>query len=170
VFNPRSSAFICGQLFFCVLGNLERTVKLTGEFTFNATQDKVWGILNDPAILQKHMPGCESLESTGTDEFKATLKVGVAAIKGTYVANLRITDKAPPERYTLHVEGQGGPGFVKGSGSVVLSADGGGTKLQYDGDLQFGGLIARVGGRLLSGFAEKMTREFFESLGKEAEG
>ncbi len=145
-------------------------MKLTGAFTFNAPRDKVWAILNDPAVLQKHMPGCESLEATGNDEFKATLKVGVAAIKGTYVANLRITDKAPPERYTLHVEGQGGPGFVKGVGTVTLAADGSATKLSYDGDLQFGGLIARVGGRLLGGIAEKMTREFFESLGKESEG
>ena len=145
-------------------------MKLTGEFTFNAPRDKVWAILNDPAILGRHMPGCESLEPTGADEFKATLKVGVAAIKGTYIANLRITDKAPPERYTLHVEGQGGPGFVKGEGTVTLAAEGAATRLSYDGDLQFGGLIARVGGRLLSGIAEKMTREFFESLGKEAEG
>jgi carbon monoxide dehydrogenase subunit G len=145
-------------------------VKLTGAFTFNAPRDRVWAILNDPAILRKHMPGCESLEATGTDEFKATLKVGVAAIKGTYIAKLSITDKAPPERYTLHVEGQGGPGFVKGAGTVTLAADGAGTRLSYDGDLQFGGLIARVGGRLLSGITEKMTRDFFESLGKEAEG
>jgi carbon monoxide dehydrogenase subunit G len=144
-------------------------MKLNGEFIFNAPRDKVWAILNDPKTLQKHMPGCENLEETGTDEFKATLKVGVAAIKGTYTANLRITDKAPPERYTLHVDGQGGPGFAKGSGTVVLSENGGGTKLVYDGDLQFGGLIARVGGRLLSGVAERMTREFFEGLGKEAE-
>jgi hypothetical protein len=146
------------------------TVKLTGEFTFAAPQEKVWAILNDPAILRKHMPGCETLESTGNDEFKATMKLGVAAVRGTYVANLRITDKAPPERYTLNVEGQGGPGFVKGIGTVVLAAAGAGTKLSYEGDLQFGGLIARVGGRLLSGIAEKMTREFFEGLGKEAEG
>lgn len=145
-------------------------MKLTGEFIFNAPREKVWAILNDPAVLQRHMPGCESLEAEGEDAYKATLKVGVAAIKGTYTANLRITDKTPPERYTLHVEGQGGPGFVKGQGSVVLSAEGGATRLTYDGDLQFGGLIARVGGRLLSGIAEKMTREFFESLGKEAEG
>jgi hypothetical protein len=145
-------------------------MKLTGEFTFSAPQEKVWEILNDPTILQKHMPGCEHLEATGNDEYKTTLKVGVAAIKGTYTAHLRITDKTPPERYRLQVEGQGGPGFVKGEGSVVLSAEGKRTRLQYDGDLQFGGLIARVGGRLLSGIVEKMTREFFESLGKEAEG
>ncbi|MND04172.1 Carbon monoxide dehydrogenase subunit G (CoxG) [compost metagenome] len=53
---------------------------------------------------------------------------------------------------------------------MVLTEEGAGTKLAYDGDLQFGGLIARVGGRLLSGVADKMTREFFEGLGKEAEG
>jgi carbon monoxide dehydrogenase subunit G len=33
-----------------------------------------------------------------------------------------------------------------------------------------GGLIAAVGQRLLSGITDKMTRDFFESLGNEAVG
>jgi len=145
-------------------------VKLKGTFTFAAPRAKVWRILNDPAVLERHMPGCESLEPIGPDEYRATLKIGVAAIKGTYRATLKIKDRKDMEGYTLRVEGSGKPGFVKGEGRVLLADDGNQTVLTYDGDLQIGGLIARVGQRLLSGITEKMTRDFFESLGNEAVG
>jgi len=135
-----------------------------------APRAKVWQVLNDPQTLQRHMPGCESLELVGPDEYKATLKIGVAAIKGTYIATLKIKDRKEGESYTLAVEGSGAPGFVKGEGRVVLTDDGANTVLNYNGDLQIGGLIARVGQRLLSGITDKMTREFFESLSKEAAG
>lgn len=143
-------------------------MKLTGTFSFAAPRARVWQALNDPAVLQRHMPGCESLDLIGPDEYKATLKVGVAAIKGTYIATLKIKDRKDLEGYTLMVEGSGAPGFMKGEGRVLLADEGGRTVLTYEGDLQIGGLIARVGQRLLSGITEKMTRDFFESLGNEA--
>jgi carbon monoxide dehydrogenase subunit G len=145
-------------------------VKLTGSFTFAAPRAKVWQALNDPAVLQRHMPGCESLELVGRDEYKATLKIGIAAIKGTYRATLKIKDRKESEGYSLAIEGSGAPGFVKGEGRVSLADEGAGTVLSYEGDLQVGGLIAAVGQRLLSGITDKMTRDFFESLGNEAVG
>jgi carbon monoxide dehydrogenase subunit G len=145
-------------------------VKLTGSFTFAAPRAKVWQALNDPAVLQRHMPGCESLELVGRDEYKATLKIGIAAIKGTYRATLKIKDRKESEGYSLAIEGSGAPGFVKGEGRVSLADEGAGTVLSYEGDLQVGGLIAGVGQRLLSGITDKMTRDFFESLGNEAVG
>jgi carbon monoxide dehydrogenase subunit G len=145
-------------------------VNLSGSLTIAAPRASVWRVLNDPAVLQRHMPGCESLEPIGPDEYKATLKIGVAAIKGTYAATLRIKDRTELEGYTLMVEGSGAPGFAKGEGRVNLTEEGGGTVLTYEGDLHFGGLIARFGQRLLSGIAERMTREFFESLSNEALG
>ncbi len=145
-------------------------MNLSGSLTIAAPRASVWRVLNDPAVLQRHMPGCESLEPIGPDEYKATLKIGVAAIKGTYAATLRIKDRTELEGYTLMVEGSGAPGFAKGEGRVNLTEEGGGTVLTYEGDLHFGGLIARFGQRLLSGIAERMTREFFESLSNEALG
>ena len=144
-------------------------MKLEGEFTFDAPIATVWAILNDPAVLKQHMPGCESLEPVGPDEYEAVLKIGVAAIKGTYKARLRITDKQAPSAYRLHVDGSGKPGFVKGEGAVTLEAQGERTVLRYSGDLQVGGLIARVGQRLLGGISERMTRDFFQGLGQSAE-
>jgi len=143
-------------------------LNLAGEVTIPASRQHVWAVLNDPAVLQRHMPGCESLEATGPDTYEAVLKIGVAAIKGTYKATLRISDRVEPASYRLHVEGSGKPGFVKGSGSVALEEQEGGTRLTYQGDLRVGGLIARVGQRLLGSISERMTREFFEGLASEA--
>lgn len=144
-------------------------MKLEGDFTFNAPRDKVWAILNDPEVLGRHMPGCQSLDPVGEDEFEAVLSIGVAAIKGTYKARLRVTDKEPPAAYRLHVEGSGKPGHVKGEGQVHLSEQDGQTHLRYEGDLHVGGLIARVGQRMLGSITQRMTRDFFQALGSEAE-
>ncbi len=144
-------------------------MKLEGEFTFNAPREKVWSILNDPAVLKKHMPGCESLEAVGDDQYEAVLMIGVGAIKGSYKAKLTLKDQNPPESYTLQIEGSGRPGFVKGEGRVRLKDLSGQTALSYSGELQVGGLIARVGQRLLGTISEKMTRQFFQDLGAEAE-
>lgn len=143
-------------------------MKLAGEVRFEAPRERVWVILNDRDVLQRHMPGCESLQEVEPDRYEAVLKIGVAAIKGTYMATLRISERAEPDSYRLHVEGQGKPGFVKGEGKVHLHEEGEGTRVTYDGDLQVGGLIARVGQRILGSITQRMTREFFEGLSGEA--
>ena len=154
----------------CNPNNSNPPVNLNGSFTFAAPRPKVWKVINDPAVLARHMPGCESLEMVSPDEFRATLKIGLAAFKGTYIATLKLRERVQNEGYILTVEGVGGPGFVKGEGRVLLADAGPNTVLVYNGDLQIGGLLARVGQRLIVGLADKLTRDFFESLGKEAVG
>jgi len=93
----------------------------------------------------------------------------VGAIKGAYQARLEIVNKQPGRGYTLRVAGSGKPGHVKGEGQVRLSGDGEITELEYEGDLQIGGLIARVGQRIIGTVSRQMAARFFEGLGHEAE-
>lgn len=143
-------------------------MKFEGEALFQAAPERVWDVLNDPDLLKKHLPGCESLEKITENEFQLVLVVGVGAIKGTYKTRLRIVDSQPPERYTLQVDGSGRMGFVKGEGHVHVQAAGEGSKVRYEGELHVGGTVARVGMRLLENIAQKMTRRFFEDLAAEA--
>ena len=48
-------------------------MEMTGERRINATRDQVWAALNDPAVLQKAIPGCETVERVGDDQFTAKL-------------------------------------------------------------------------------------------------
>jgi hypothetical protein len=126
----------------------------------------VWEAFLDPERLRRAIPGCERLEAVGPDEYRAVMKVGVAAVKGTFEGKVRLTDKKPPESYRMAVEGSGGPGFVRGETTVTLSEIPGGTRVAYSADVQVGGLIAGVGQRMLGGVSRMMAEQFFTRMGQ----
>jgi carbon monoxide dehydrogenase subunit G len=136
-------------------------MKIEGQSDIAAPRDKVWAAFLDPATLAKALPGCEQLDEIGAGEYKATMKVGVAAIKGTFQGKVRLTDQEPPNRYRMAVEGSGGPGFVRGDAAMELSDIEGGTRVSYSADVQVGGLIASVGQRMLGGVSKMMLDQFF---------
>lgn len=139
-------------------------MKVQGQYSFPAEQAQVWTLLLDPESLKHCIPGCESLEPTGPDQFQATLKVGVAAIRGTYKGKVAITEKQELQSYKLLVEGSGGPGFVRGAATISLEADGESTRVLVDGDGQVGGTVAGVGQRMLGGVAKMLMDQFFNCL------
>lgn len=145
-------------------------MKVEGGFTFKADRSRVWAVMLDPEALKGCIPGCESLEPTGQDEYKATLKVGVAGIRGTYTGKVKISDVNEPESYRLTVEGQGSAGFVRGTGLLNLAPNGDSTDVKVDGDAHVGGTIANVGQRLLGGAMKMMMGQFFNCLDKRIQG
>jgi carbon monoxide dehydrogenase subunit G len=140
-------------------------MKIEGANEIPAPQDKVWTAFLDPATLAKAIPGCEGLEEIGPGEYKAVMKVGVAAIKGTFEGKVKLMDLEPPSRYRMSVEGKGGPGFVKGEATMSLTpVDPNTTRVSYDADVQVGGLIASVGQRMLGGVSKMMLDQFFTRM------
>jgi uncharacterized protein len=144
-------------------------LKLSLAQTIPADRERVFDALVDPAILQRCIPGCESLVETAPDTYEATLKIGVAGLKGTYVGKATVTNKQRPEALTLGFEGKGGPGFVRGSAAIVftIDAEAKATRVGCEADVQVGGLIAAVGSRLIEATARKLAADFFETLAKQ---
>ncbi len=139
-------------------------MKVEGAYSFPGNPEKVWDLLLDPESLRSCIPGIETLTETGPDAWDAQLKVGVAAIRGTYKGKVAIIDKQQPEAYTLQIEGSGGPGFVKGTARITLQPDGESTQVHVDGDGQVGGMLAGVGQRMLPGVAKMLMNQFFDCL------
>ena len=139
-------------------------MEITGSYTFNAPPDRVWDLLMNPALLSSCIPGCEGFEPDGDDRYKVTMTVGLAAITGTYNGTVQLVDKQPHSSYRLIVEGQGRPGFVKGSSAIALRPEGAATAVDVTGSVQTGGPIARVGQRLIGGVAKMMMDRFFACL------
>jgi uncharacterized protein len=139
-------------------------MKVEGAYTFPAPPQQVWDLLLDPDSLRQCIPGAESLTETSPDHWDAVMKVGVAAIKGTYKGKVAIVDKQAPSSYTLQVEGSGGPGFVKGTAKISLEQNGEATNVKVEGDGQVGGMLAGVGQRMLPGVAKLLMNQFFECL------
>jgi carbon monoxide dehydrogenase subunit G len=118
--------------------------------------------LNDPAVLQACIPGCESLEKTSDTEMKAKVRLRIGPVSASFTGKVTLSDIDPPNGYRISGEGQGGvAGFAKGGAVVALRDDGGGTVLDYNVDAQVGGKIAQVGARLIEGTARKLSDEFF---------
>ena len=66
---------------------------ITGSYTFNAPPDRVWTLLMDPAVIASCIPGCEKLEPTGEDRYRASLTIALAAITGSYEGTVQISEK-----------------------------------------------------------------------------
>jgi carbon monoxide dehydrogenase subunit G len=145
---------------------------VSASYPFDAPQQRVWDLLIDPDVIASCLPGCETMERTGDDTYRAKLTLGIAAITGRYEGTVRMTDKDEPTGYTLFVEGKGASGFVNGSATVTLAESDGGatTRVDVTGKAQVGGTIARVGQRLLGGVSKMMMDRFFACLQAKAAG
>jgi carbon monoxide dehydrogenase subunit G len=145
-------------------------MKLEGSHDIPAPRERVWAAFLDPEVLKQAIPGCEKLEAIGDGEYKATMKIGVAAVKGTFEGKVRLFDLKPPESYRMSVEGSGGPGFIRGETQITLSDADGGTRVSYTADVQVGGLIAGVGQRMLGGVSKMMADQFFNKMSQLLQG
>jgi uncharacterized protein len=141
-------------------------VKVSGTHLLKAPRDRVWQCLNDPAFLKECLPGCESMEPTGPDQYEVTLTIGIAVVKGKYAGIVSLSEKVPPQRFKMQVEGKGTGGFMQGTGVLELSEDAQETMVTYQGDVQVGGPIASVGQRLLEGAAKMIVGQFFNAVEK----
>ena len=133
-----------------------------------ASKEKVWAALNDPEVLKKCIPGCQSLEMNSPTEMTATVVFKVGPVKATFGGKVTLSDLDPPNSYRISGEGSGGiAGFAKGGASVKLEAESADvTILHYEVDAQIGGKLAQLGGRLIDSTSKKLAGEFFAAFGE----
>ncbi|NIM41407.1 MAG: carbon monoxide dehydrogenase [Hydrogenophaga sp.] len=140
-------------------------MELNGDILVAAPRDKVWAALNDPQVLARCIPGCESMEATSDTERTARVAVKVGPVRARFTGHLRLQDVRPGEGCTLQFEGSGGAaGMAKGQSSVSLSEEGEGTRLRYTAQASVGGKLGQVGGRMIDAAAKQMADQFFEAF------
>jgi carbon monoxide dehydrogenase subunit G len=140
-------------------------MKLEGEYIFDGPREEVWNIVRDPEVLATALPGTQSLEQVGENEYAGQMHVRIGPVSGVFAGRLTVSDEVPPESYTLSVDGRGAPGFAKGVGSVLLlEHTDEKTLLRYEGDMQVGGRIASVGQRLIDTASRSMIGQGLDAL------
>lgn len=137
-------------------------MRFEGEYLVPTAPERVWEGLNDPEVLRRSIPGCTAMERTGESEFTATVTAKVGPVSATFKGKVELADLNPPVSFTLRGRGQGGPaGFAKGEARISLAGEAVGTRLTYTADVDVGGKLASVGGRLIQGVARKNADDFF---------
>src|SRR3954468_24211143 len=135
---------------------------MSGEQQLTAPREKVWAALINPEVLKPCIPGCETLDVTGENEFSAVATNKIGPVKARFKGKVRLTDLDPPNSYKISGEGDGGiAGFAKGGATVALSDKDGGTLLTYNVEAQIGGKLAQLGQRLINSAAKKTADDFF---------
>ena len=139
-------------------------MELSGDHAFTAPRTRVWDFMLDPETLRQCLPGCEALTEVGPDEYEATMKIGIGAIRGSYQGRVKISNKDEPNSYTMLVEGKGPAGNISGEGSIVLADDGERTLVNWSGKANVRGTLARIGGRVIQPAARTIVGQFFSCL------
>ena len=143
-------------------------MEMSGSRQIQAAQDVVWRALNDPVILQKCIPGCESLEKIDDTTMKGVvaLRMGPMALK--FAGDVALSNLNPPTSYRLTGSGKAGPaGFASGFADVKLAPKDGGTELSYKVESTVGGRMAQLGSRLIDATAAQLAGEFFDKFAAE---
>src|SRR6201987_444664 len=97
-------------------------MQMTGQQRIAASRQKVWEALNDPDVLRRCIPGCQSLEKEADDRLKATVEIKIGPIGARFNGAVTLSDLDPPNGYPITREGQGGTvGFAKGGAKVRLA-------------------------------------------------
>jgi carbon monoxide dehydrogenase subunit G len=143
------------------------SLDIKGEYRISCDRQRVWEALNDPAVLQKCIPGCESLEMEGESHMRARIVAAIGPVKSKFDTRISLENLDPPQSYTLSGESKAGAaGFGRGSADVRLQETDTGTLLSYDAKFQVGGKLAQVGSRLVLGATRKMADDFFGNFSR----
>src|SRR5438067_388130 len=140
-------------------------MEMSGEQLVPAPQKVVWDALNDPEMLKASVPGCESIDKIGDNEYQVLMVARVGPVSAKFKGKLALSDIQAPNSYSISFEGQGGPaGFAKGGAQVRLASEGDKTKLSYDVKASVGGKLAQIGSRLVDAAAKKVAADFFRTF------
>lgn len=142
-------------------------MEVRGEHRFQASRAVTWAALLDPAAIEAATPGCESFVVKAPGVYDVVVKVGIAALKGTYRGTVTVEDARPEDSFRLVLNGDGQPGSFQGDATLDLEEASDGTRLRYRSEIRAQGGLARLGAPLLAGSAKILIGQFFKGMERE---
>jgi len=141
-------------------------MELTNQFRVGVPLHEAWTLLTDVERIAPCMPGAELQEIEG-DEYRGVVKVKVGPITAQYKGAARIieADEAA-RRIVLKGEGRDtrGQGNASATVTVLLAADGAGTQVSVDTDLNVTGKVAQFGRGVMADVSSKLLGQFVACL------
>jgi uncharacterized protein len=145
-------------------------MELNGSTVIAQPKEKVWAALNNEAILQQCITGCEAMQRIDANSMSARLGIKLGPVRAKFNGQVTMSNVRPLEGYTLTFEGSGGAaGFAKGSSNVELTTVDAGTQVSYTVNASVGGKLGQIGGRMIDAAAKGMADDFFAAFGKALE-
>ncbi|MGQ0608171.1 MAG: CoxG family protein [Chloroflexota bacterium] len=138
-------------------------MQFSGSVEIAAARDKVWAFVSDPVQMGGCGPGVETVEIVDDDHFTAKAKIVVGPISARFTVNAEFTERTAPHEAKVRAQAKAPGTAVDGSAEMSLR-DGdtdGTTIMDWSADVQFSGMMASLGARLIEGTANKLIGQTF---------
>jgi len=136
-----------------------------GSFEVSASKEVSYAFATDPAKITTIFPDVQDVKIIDSETFELKTKIGISFIKGTMDVKGNIAEKIPSKFVKLKAKANGlGSSIDLESGFSMDDGTNGGTVVKWTADAIIGGLIARVGSRLIDSAAQKYIEQIITSL------
>jgi len=110
---------------------------------------RLWGALSDPERLGEALPQVGPVDVESADAFSATVRPATGLGFTPLRLDVRIAQREEPRRVRITGDGAGGEQRVAFDVTLVLSEDGDGCTVAWDGRVQAFGVLASLTQRVL---------------------
>ena len=139
-------------------------MKVEGTRRYEASRERVWEVLNDPAEMAGLMPGVESFEIVDDTHWKAKVKVPLGLGSMKMSIDFEKTESRPPEHASLNAKGKGVGAIMSMETQFDLSEDGGGTDMRWQADVRILGQVASMGQRVVQPIVNQQVEQVLNAL------
>jgi carbon monoxide dehydrogenase subunit G len=140
-------------------------VLIDGQFDVAAAPADVLAHLFDARLMASCLPGCESLEQSGDDRYRAVVAVALAGVKARFDLQVEVTERlADGVRATTRGEEGGNASTLQATSEVRLSPVAGGTHIDYRSDVAVTGRLGRFALGMMKKKAQSLGDEFAANL------
>lgn len=141
-------------------------MNVMGTRRIDATPEAVYRAICDPATLMAVIPGCESVEQVGSDEYVGRIVLRLPGVVDEFRSHVRVVDAVLPERAGLEGQLEGTAGSISGRADFELTRDSGWTAINYRGRAVIQGPLARLDSRFAEHLAETLIDQGLRALGE----
>jgi carbon monoxide dehydrogenase subunit G len=140
-------------------------VLIDGQFDVAAAPADVLAHLFDARLMASCLPGCESLEPSGEDRYRAVVAVALAGVKARFDLQIEVTERlADGVRATTRGEEGGNASTLQATSEVRLVPNAGGTHVDYRSEVAVTGRLGRFALGMMKKKAQSLGEEFAANL------
>jgi carbon monoxide dehydrogenase subunit G len=140
-------------------------VLIDGQFDVAAAPAVVLAHLFDARLMASCLPGCESLEQSGDDRYRAVVAVALAGVKARFDLQVEVTERlADGVRATTRGEEGGNASTLQATSEVRLTPNAGGTHVDYRSEVAVTGRLGRFALGMMKKKAQSLGDEFAANL------
>jgi hypothetical protein len=139
-------------------------MRVEGTREFEASRERVWAVISDPAGMAGLMPGVEGFEVIDPTHWRAKVKVplGLGGLKMTM--DFEQLEERPLEFASMRGKGKGMGAMMDMTTSFTLSGEGDSTHMEWGADVKLAGVLGSMGQRVLQPIINQQVEGIMSAL------